>query len=394
MISNLSAKPADNRSAAYLRGGILLGSMSFGVLGFVLPVYAKYLGASALDIGGIISIFAVMITLARPLVGWGIDRFGRKPFLVSSFLFYGLSMFLLSAAEQINMLYLARLVQGVGSSLLWIPAYTLATELGSADRGRAVGRVDGSTAFGATLGAFLGFAILLSPLPFRDGWRLLFSLYALLALAGGLLVWLRVPETGASAAAAEPTPEAPALDLRRLYRLMVVVFITGLSYSMVSPLLLIFLQDRFAADVPTLAWAYIPAALTASFLPGRAGGLSDRWGRIPLMAAGMIVAGIVSLLIPGLLSLAALTLLWVVEAAGFSIANPAEAALVADLTGQNSRGRGYGMYTFAQGLGFVIGPLLGGWLYDAAGHAVPFYLNGTVLLLAALLAWLLLGRKR
>ena len=143
-----------------------------------------------------------------------------------------------------------------------------------------------------------------------------------------------------------------------------------------------------------LGWAYIPAALVYSFLPGRAGQLSDRFGRVPLMAAGMVGAGLVSLFVPSLPSLTLLTVLWVIEAVGFSMANPAEAALVADLTGEGARGTGFGMYTFAQGVGFILGPLLGGWLYDAAGHAIPFYLNGAVSLTAAGLVWLLLRRGK
>ncbi len=44
--------------------------------------------------------------------------------------------------------------------------------------------------------------------------------------------------------------------------------------------------------------------------------------------------------------------------------------------------------------GFILGPLLGGWLYDSAGHAFPFYLNGAALFAAAALVWLLLGRQK
>jgi MFS family permease len=58
------------------------------------------------------------------------------------------------------------------------------------------------------------------------------------------------------------------------------------------------------------------------------------------------------------------------------------------------RGTGYGLYTFASGLGFTLGPLLGGWLYDTAGHALPFYVNGVVLFIGAVLVlWLLGGKK-
>ena len=48
---------------------------------------------------------------------------------------------------------------------------------------------------------------------------------------------------------------------------------------------------------------------------------------------------------------------------------------------------------FASGLGFTLGPLIGGWLYDSAGHAVPFFANGILLFLGAALVLLLLGRR-
>jgi DHA1 family multidrug resistance protein-like MFS transporter len=155
---------------------------------------------------------------------------------------------------------------------------------------------------------------------------------------------------------------------------------------------MIFLQDRFTTNVPTLAIAYIPAALVYAYLPGHAGGLSDRFGRAPLMAIGLVGAGIVSMWMPSMTSLILLAGLWVLESVGLSAASPAEAALVADLTGENVRGTGYGLYMFASGFGLTLGPLLGGWLYDAAGHAVPFYVNGVLLFVGAgLVMWLLGG---
>jgi MFS family permease len=206
-----------------------------------------------------------------------------------------------------------------------------------------------------------------------------------------VLIWRFVPETrGMGAAGALDDRAAGALDRKYLLRLMLIVLLTSASSSLISPLLMIFLQDRFSTDIPTLAMAFIPAALVYAFLPGVLGGLSDRFGRAPLMAIGLVGAGLVSLAMPATLNIIVLAGLWVLEAVGLSAASPAEAALVADLAGQNVRGRGYGMYMFATGLGFIIGPVVGGWLYDTAGHALPFYTNGVLLFVGAgLVLWLL-----
>ena len=63
-------------------------------------------------------------------------------------------------------------------------------------------------------------------------------------------------------------------------------------------------------------------------------------------------------------SLAALAVLWAAQALCYAAGDPAEQALVADLTGGDQRGRAYGLYAMAAGLGAALGPLAGGWLYE------------------------------
>jgi MFS family permease len=83
-----------------------------------------------------------------------------------------------------------------------------------------------------------------------------------------------------------------------------------------------------------------------------------------------------------------------VEALAFTASVPAEEALVADLSGTDQRGESYGLYTFASGLGAVFGPIAGGWLYDSAGHAVPFYFTAALVFVGAILVLLLVRDPR
>jgi MFS family permease len=166
---------------------------------------------------------------------------------------------------------------------------------------------------------------------------------------------------------------------------MGIVCLTGASGAMVWPLLMIFLQDSLGANLTALAAAYSPAALMSAFLPSRMGRLADRFGRRPLMIAGLVVGACASILIPHLRSIGLLAILWTVESIGYAASIPAERAFVADIAGEDTRGSSYGLYTFAYFLGALVGPLAGGWLYDHAGHAIPFYVNGLGLLLGGLL---------
>jgi MFS family permease len=111
---------------------ILFVSLSFAFLNFGLPIYAKALGASALEIGGLFSILTLSLALLRPAVGWAIDRFGRKAFLVAGLACYAGSMALFALAASLTGFYLARLVQGLASAMTWITVSTIIADLAGA----------------------------------------------------------------------------------------------------------------------------------------------------------------------------------------------------------------------------------------------------------------------
>ncbi len=366
---------------------ILLGSAAFAFLEFFLPIYGKELGASAVQIGSLFSIWAIAVALLRPLVGIGLDRLGRKRFFVAAIVCFAGSMLIFAFAIDIPGLLGAQMLRGLGSAMMWISAYTIATDLAASDeRGGAVGHVDEATARGQLYGGVAGF-VLLTILPEDIGWQTVFLAYAALAALGAYFGWKNVPETRPTSVSKDERAEKLSTQL---YKLMTIVFVTAASSSMIRPIFLIFLQDRFTTDIATLVLAIIPSGIVSSYLPSRLGKLSDRFGRTRLMSIGLIGSGLLSFLLPLLPNLIWLAVLWTVESVGWAIAAPAEEAMVADLTGRSVRGRGYGLYTLAASLGAIAGPLVGGWLYDMVGERIPFYLNGVVLLIGALLVLIFL----
>jgi DHA1 family multidrug resistance protein-like MFS transporter len=384
-------RPDRQRGAAVLQRPLLLWSLPFVFLSFMLPIYSKRLGANALEIGGLFSVFTGTTLVLRPAVGWAVDRFGRRRFLIFALCIYALAMAAFAAADSIAGLYVARLLQGVGSSFLWIAVNTIVADLTvPEERGRALGSIDQATARGGIIGVFVGF-LLISSLPDAFNWEGTFALYTLTTAASAWLAWMTLPETLPPSDPGEE-PKLRRVLSRPLLFLMAVVFVTGASEAMLGPIYLIFLQDRFTTDISVLAWAFLPAGLVSAFLAARLGGLSDRRGRIPMMALGLVSSGLLSLLLPHAPSLVVLAAFYTASAVVWAISEPAEAALVADLTGRRSRGRSYGVYDFASNLGFTIGPLVGGLVYDRLGKAVPFYINAVVLLVGAVFVAIILRR--
>jgi MFS transporter, DHA1 family, multidrug resistance protein len=372
-----------------LQWPVLLGSLALTLLPFLLPIYAKHLGASALGIGGLFTIAQCMLILCRPAIGWALDRCGRRVFFIAGIACYTGAMGLFALASSLTMLYLAQLVQGLSTALIWTSAYTMATELAPpAQQGQVIGSIDEYSSRGALLGIAIT-VVLLSWLSLPTAWHLVFLSYALLAVGGLWLAGMQLPETRPPhSILAERQP----LVWRPLVQVMAIVFVSQLCIAMIRPVFLIFLQDYFTTDVRLLALAFIPGTLIDSFLPSRLGGLSDRFGRAPLIVAGLTWTGLCSLLIPGLPHLAWLIIFWTLKTLGLAMAIPPQKALISDLTAHAKRGTGYGLYTFTASVGAAVGPLLGGWLYDAVGRAVPFYLTGIVLLASCGWAFLLLRR--
>lgn len=365
---------------------MFLWALPIYFLYFGLPIISKEFGASATAIGGLFSIFTGTTLILRPLTGWAIDRYGRKLFLVAALIFYAAAMTFFAFAENMESLYLARVLQGIGSAMLWSAANTIVADLTQTEnRGKALGRLSGVTTIGGMTGAtFAG--VMMALMPEGDAWFYAFLTFTGMMVIAAILAWLTVPETKP----AERAQRRSSMITPLFIRLLAIVFITGLPEAMLAPLYMTYLLDKFSTDGITLAWAFFPAGIISALLATRLGSFSDRFGRVPMMALGLAGAGLISFFMPHLPAILWLTLAYTLTSIFWRISEPAETALVADLTQHDQRGRAYGIYDFVENLGFTIGPLLGGIFYDRYSSGLPFYLNGIFLLIGAGLVLLLL----
>ena len=121
---------------------------------------------------------------------------------------------------------------------------------------------------------------------------------------------------------------------------------------------------------------------------GVAGRLSDRFGRRPMMIAccGGLAAGYFACAMSsGILAFIASRAL----CGMFSANLPLSQAYVADLSAPSERGRRFGLLGVVQGLGFLIGPLLGGQL-GQQDLRIPFFAASGLALAGGLIAIFLL----
>jgi len=119
------------------------------------------------------------------------------------------------------------------------------------------------------------------------------------------------------------------------------------------------------------------------------GVLADRVGARPVLVGGPVGFGLASAAFvvagrPDALGLARLA-----QGASAAAFSPAASAMVGALGGQRGRGRAFGGYGAAKGLGYVAGPVVGGGLVLAGGYNLLFAAMAVLALAVATLCYAL-----
>jgi DHA1 family tetracycline resistance protein-like MFS transporter len=157
--------------------------------------------------------------------------------------------------------------------------------------------------------------------------------------------------------------------------IFVTVLIDVLAFGLIIPVLPHLVESFVGGDTEHAAyWIGVFGTVFAAiqFLTSPIqGALSDRYGRRPVILLSCLGLGldfIFMALAPSLAWLMVGRIISAITSASFTTAN----AYIADVTAPGDRAKSYGMIGAAFGLGFIVGPLMGGVLGDI-DHRLPFW---------------------
>lgn len=179
---------------------------------------------------------------------------------------------------------------------------------------------------------------------------------------------------------------------RAMIFILITVFLDMVGFGIIIPVLpaLIGEVGHVSLGEAAVLGGWMAAGYSlAQFLSGPLlGNLSDRFGRRPLLLLAIFGLGV-----DFLLHALAPTMGWLFVGrllAGFCGASWVIAnAFIADITAPEDRGRAFGRMGAAFGLGFVIGPAVGGLLGEF-GPRVPFYVAAAVSGVNLIYGWFVL----
>ncbi|MBD1821944.1 MFS transporter [Cyanobacteria bacterium FACHB-DQ100] len=175
-----------------------------------------------------------------------------------------------------------------------------------------------------------------------------------------------------------------SLKVSPLLFIFVTILLDKLGESILFPILP-FLLERFRSDALTLGLLTSSFALAQFFATPLIGSLSDRYGRRPVLLLCVLGTSLSYYLFGLAGSLWVLFVSRMIDGVTGGVAATAQ-AYIADISTPADRAKNFGLTGAAFGLGFVLGPALGGSL-AGINLNLPVFFAGTVALLNFILGW-------
>jgi MFS transporter, ACS family, D-galactonate transporter len=363
-----------------------------GNLSAAAPLLKTELALSDFRLGILLAAFFWSYAFFQIASGWLVDHLDVKWMLAAGFFVWSVATAATGLAGGFALLLAARLVLGVGESVVY-PSYSkiLARYFPEDQRGLANSIIITGFYAGPAFGLFFG-GILMG----RFGWRSFFLILGLLSLIW-LLPWLQWMPRNPNPPSRNRHEETPGileiLKLRSAWgTCAALACLDYLSYFFLTwmPTYLVrgrsFSMDQMAS---TMGAAYVLCAVVAA----TCGWLSDRWivaGATPTLVrkgfTSVGMAGAAIFVLPCVLAGPRLTTVMVVlVAASLGVCSSNVWAITQTLAGPRAAGRWTGIENFVGNLGGAVAPALTGFVLGRTGHYFwAFAITAAVSLLGAL----------
>lgn len=371
-----------------------MAELGFATVVPLLPLYLKeHLGASATLVGIVVATFAAVETLFKTTWGTIADRIGRRPVIIWGLLLSSTAPVLMTLLRSPWLFVPLRLVDGIGSAALWpAAAAVMADRTTGAGRATAMGALNMCFLAGLALGPSLGLFVS----GFTGSYRWGFYLASALLLGAAILAALvfREGEHGPDSTPHQ-TPQQWAGGFLRgirqsplLLTMLFVAFIQMFGVGLLAPILVIYAHEIVHLSDHLIGTLFLVIVLGVAVASVPGGRMADRIGRPRTVMWGMVMASVGMWLLPlaGRGNLAILGVAALLLGGSYAISSPAWLAMMSEAAPRGSTGMVMGASETAQGAGLVIGPVLGGILYDAVGPQIPFVASAALLTVGAVLA--------
>jgi DHA1 family tetracycline resistance protein-like MFS transporter len=358
--------------------------VGFGVVFPILPVYARRFHVAPATATGLVAAFAAASFVFSPIWGRISDRVGRKPVLILSLAGTCVGSLLTGLAGGIVLLYIGRIVDGISGASVSVAQAAVSDVAAPEQRARLFGLLGAAFGIGFVAGPALG------ALAALGGPRVPFYVAAALAGVNALVAIRRLPEThhpgDPSAAGHRSRNPLPALSGGHLVGPLIgVAFGALLAFSAFEATFALFGKSRLGLGLSSTGVVFVVIGLMiVAVQGGLVHPVVNRFGELATLRAGLTADAVGLVILAFTRSWLGLAPALVALTVGQGLVTTTMSSALAGRADPARRGEVLGAQQSAGGLARVIGPIVGGVLFQRAGVGAP-YLAGAAVMAAVLM---------
>lgn len=368
--------------------------IGFAIVFPLLPLYALRFNAAPWMIGWLIAAFSVMQLTAAPVWGRFSDRYGRRPAIILGLCTSAVAFAVFAFAHTILLLFITRLVQGIGGGTTGVAQAYVGDSIEPKDRARALGWLSAATSAGVMIGPAIG------SLAFGLGPQYPGLIASGLCFTNILFAWRWLPEsvpkprTDAEVAAA-PAPrstrtvmlEVITSPTRAVPRLIWIYTVGMLGFMSMTAVITLYLEARFEVTEQTIGPIFVYIGFLSILMRALVlGKVVDLFGETRVMRAGTMSLALGLFLIPFPPTLLATAGVMSLVPIGTALLFPNCSALVSHRAPPAQLGQVLGVQQSFGGMARVLAPLWATAVFQV-GPRVPFFVSSGVVAIVTLLAF-------
>jgi MFS family permease len=326
-------------------------NMAQFMMNTLIPNYAEHLGATAVIIGVVSSLFAVTALGIRPIVGPSTGYFRNNRLLAAAVGIIAIAFVCYAFADSITILMMGRLLHGIGMGFLAPLSLALASDaLPSNKLASGIGIFSLGQAMATAVGPMLGLELVHS-----FGYSVTFIIGAAIMVVV-LLLALRLKTDAPDKTGGFKLSLNNIVAAEVIVPSIIMFFLAG-AYSCINSFILIYGKANGVKEIGLFFTAYAVCVLFSRPFSGK---MADKYGLGAMLVPGIFVFALSFILISYARTLPMFLLAGAVSAFGYGICQPIIQTMCMKLVNKDRRGIAGNTSYIGVDLGYLLTPTIAG----------------------------------